>query len=847
MSDEITHRASVLKSFLLNNKEKLYALIIISLVVCIANWKLLFLVASMKWDIIDAHLPLATFLGDSLRNGSPLLWNPMINYGFPQYSQIGDPLWYPTTIFFGLLGYTLLSAHLEYIIHVILAGFFMFLFIKDLLEGKKYRFFISLISGLVYAFSGLFISNAEHIMIIVSATLIPLEFLLLRKYIKTARVKTLLLLGFVTGFNIMGGYPAMFVFLFIVIFPYIFYEYFTINKNWKSTIKKSVMLYFSLGVLTMISSAISLIPFINANNYITRGEALSYSAAQFSSLSLLSLFTMFIPGISKYTYLYDSGDISMINMYISVLVLILLPVVFLKGLRKNIFYIALIVFTFIMLMGSYHILHPLFYQFVPTFDKFRFPSLWRAYFSFFVIILFAIEISGLFNNKRQEDWSSIKKVFRYCLSFLPISLLFLFTLYGIFYDKINAPLGKDFLNSLFIVFLVIFFYTLIFKIFYQKDELERKMIICLIGFLILELLTFHYYDFQILIANCDAVYARNLQNITAKRNKHLDFNNIHITSRYPLASNTEIICNRMLDAEGYNSFLLKEIPVFLNTYHRYLSVQKPVVYFTSKINYTSEEEVINRLNDLEFDIDSILVYRKDLSKKENFEFREPGVFAVYDMLPYLTFNNSIITISLKDITFNSIDYIPVLKLNFAADSDLILPVCVKYLDEAELLLNQYNSIFSLKKDFNSRYIYLPQNKKTGTVLVEFSCDISNLRLENCELLEVKKDELQNNIKINRFAPNEIDISVDVDEPGYLVIQQSFYPGWYAYDNGKPVDIEKVNYLFRGIKLDEGKHIVRFVFKPVDFYVGLTLTSIYLIVLIFFIVLGLFKKKKLPLM
>jgi len=243
------------------------------------------------------------------------------------------------------------------------------------------------------------------------------------------------------------------------------------------------------------------------------------------------------------------------------------------------------------------------------------------------------------------------------------------------------------------------------------------------------------------------------------------------------------------------------------------------------------------------DRDSILIYRKDNSTKENFEFREPGVFAVYDMLPYLTFSNSIITVSLKNITFNSIDYIPVLKLNFASDSDLIMPVCVKYLDEVGTVLNQYSSVFSLKKDFNSRYIYLPQNKKVATVALEFSDDISTLKPENCELLEVKRDELQNNIKINRFSPNEIDISVDVDEPGYLVIQQSFYPGWYAYDNGKPADIEKVNYLFRGIKLDKGEHRVHLVFRPIDFYLGLTLTSIYLLILISVILQDLFKKKK----
>jgi len=832
-----------LKPFLYKNKENICAFIIITLVVLIANWKFLALTACSKWDIFDNHLPFATFLSDSLRNGSPLLWNSMINYGFPQYSQIGEPLWYPTTIILGIFEYSVMSTHYEYIIHVILAGFFMFLFIRDILEEEKYRFSISLMAGLIYPFSTIFISNAQHIMIIISATLIPMEFLLLRKYIRTANFKILLLLGFIIGLNILGGYPAMLVFLFIVIFPYIFYEYFQINKNWKLTLKKSFILYFSLGVLTVISGAISLIPFINASSYITRGDALSYTDAQFCSLSLLSLFTMLIPGISKYVYLYDNVDLSMVNMYMSLLVLIFLPVIFLKGLRRNLLYIIFIVFSFIMLMGSYNILHPIFYYFVPTFNKFRFPSLWRAYFSFFTIILFAITISGLFNNKLKKNWIKLKKVFKYILSFIGLTLIFLFSLYGMFYSRINAPLGKDLINGLFIAFLVICFYMVIFKLFYEKHNMERKMIICLIFILTLELLTFHHYEFPVLIANCDIECARAYQNMSVARNHDINFSNIYLTSRYPLISNRDIIYNRILEVEGCNCFVLKEIPVFLNTYYRYVSVQKPVVYFTSKINFTSEEDIINRLNDLELDRDSILICKEGNSTKENFDIKEPGVFARYDMSPGLTFKDSIISLSLKNITFNSTDYIPVLKLNFSVDSDSVLPVCVKYLDETDLILNQYSSVFNFKKGINSRYIYLPQNKKVATVALEFSGDILTLKPENCELLEVKRDELQNSIKINRFSPNEIDISVDVDEPGYLVIQQSFYPGWYAYDNGKPADIEKVNYLFRGIKLDRGEHRVHLVFRPIDFYLGLTLTSIYLLVLISVILQDLFKKKK----
>jgi hypothetical protein len=69
------------------------------------------------------------------------------------------------------------------------------------------------------------------------------------------------------------------------------------------------------------------------------------------------------------------------------------------------------------------------------------------------------------------------------------------------------------------------------------------------------------------------------------------------------------------------------------------------------------------------------------------------------------------------------------------------------------------------------------------------------------------------------APNGVKMHVYVDVPGYLVVADTWYPGWQAKVNGEPVDILRANYGFRAIWLGAGKHLVEMAYRPVTVSVG----------------------------
>ena len=78
--------------------------------------------------------------------------------------------------------------------------------------------------------------------------------------------------------------------------------------------------------------------------------------------------------------------------------------------------------------------------------------------------------------------------------------------------------------------------------------------------------------------------------------------------------------------------------------------------------------------------------------------------------------------------------------------------------------------------------------------------------------------------------------MDINEPGFLILSEIWYPGWKAFDNGEETKIYRANFMFRSVYLDKGKHEIEFVFEPLTYRVGLwvSLITVILIALYFMI-------------
>jgi hypothetical protein len=74
-----------------------------------------------------------------------------------------------------------------------------------------------------------------------------------------------------------------------------------------------------------------------------------------------------------------------------------------------------------------------------------------------------------------------------------------------------------------------------------------------------------------------------------------------------------------------------------------------------------------------------------------------------------------------------------------------------------------------------------------------------------------------------YAPTEVIIQSDDIDSGYLVLTDTFYPGWKALVDGRPQPVYRANYLFRAVRVPAGHHTITFVYRPRSFQIGAAIT------------------------
>ena len=67
--------------------------------------------------------------------------------------------------------------------------------------------------------------------------------------------------------------------------------------------------------------------------------------------------------------------------------------------------------------------------------------------------------------------------------------------------------------------------------------------------------------------------------------------------------------------------------------------------------------------------------------------------------------------------------------------------------------------------------------------------------------------------LTSYEANELQYDVESQNGGVLVFSEIYYPGWTCTVDGKDVEIGRVDYVLRAIRIDGGKHKVVLTFKP----------------------------------
>ena len=80
-------------------------------------------------------------------------------------------------------------------------------------------------------------------------------------------------------------------------------------------------------------------------------------------------------------------------------------------------------------------------------------------------------------------------------------------------------------------------------------------------------------------------------------------------------------------------------------------------------------------------------------------------------------------------------------------------------------------------------------------------------------------------RLAAYEPERVVVEADSRGPGLLVLSDLHYPGWNATVDGREVDIERVNYVMRGVPLEPGSHRVEFTYEPLSWHIGWILSLV----------------------
>jgi len=87
------------------------------------------------------------------------------------------------------------------------------------------------------------------------------------------------------------------------------------------------------------------------------------------------------------------------------------------------------------------------------------------------------------------------------------------------------------------------------------------------------------------------------------------------------------------------------------------------------------------------------------------------------------------------------------------------------------------------------------------------------------------------------APNEVTIRASLEAPGYLVLADTWYPGWHATVDGEPHRVLRANHAFRAVRLSQGTHVLEMRYRPRSVAVGYWTSLVTLAAACFVFVVG----------
>jgi hypothetical protein len=352
-------------------------------------------------DIAKEFIDWRYFGFEQLKQGNLALWNPHVFCGIPFFGSFQSALLYPPNFLYMLLP-MVNAVNIGIVLHILLAGLFMFLWARHRGLNPISCFF----SAILIMFCGPYFMHisAGHLSNLCTMAWVPLIFLAIDGIFDKRTLNWALAGTAAVSMLILSGHPQ-YVF-YAAVAAAIYSALLLINHQHRVRILSLLALMVIWGGLLV---SVQLLTGLQESSYTVRGdEGRGFEFASIFSFPPENILTLIAPGffgeIANSTY-WGRCYIWEASVFFSVTGLILAFYGQIHGSKEQRrFCMTLIIITFILALGAHTPLFKLIYYFIPGFDKFRGNSKFIYQMIVFAVMLSAIGLHRLTTSNNKPSW-----------------------------------------------------------------------------------------------------------------------------------------------------------------------------------------------------------------------------------------------------------------------------------------------------------------------------------------------------------------------------------------------------------------------------------------------------------
>ena len=714
-----------------------------------------------------------------LRQGLLFRWLPYLYSGIPFIGSFAFCPFYPVSWLFLILPFPL-AFNLQYVVHGVLAGAFMYRFLR-ILHMKR---FPALFGALGFQVSGHLVTLCYpgHLQKVQAIVWFPLAMAFLHKGLFSPKRRYFLLTGCALAMPLLTSHPQIYYYSILALCLYFIWALGNRKHQALSAPPLRLLAFFVLAILFSLAlSAVQILPGYETSRYSVRGDGLSYEEAVKSSYPPGELLELVLPRYTGdsirggYGHYWGEWGERLVSDYLGMGVVLLAFVGSLLSRRLlRFFFTGLFLLGVLVACGGYSPVFRLLFEIVPGMNRFRCPATVMFLLSFSAAILAAFGLEALGGKVSAQEQDKIPWRKKITNRFLILSVLFLLT--TIFLHQYYGRIHGKYLE-------------------YERNGAGSSFFYLRMSFIVSSLRRSVFFACVTFSSLCLLFYSTSL--VRAGR----------IPSLVVGIVQTVFLILYVADPGFNNRAFIQPEPV--GSYHQYLYDSWPdpllkkapqPVRLLEIGNELSNRHVANRIG-------------------------VPLGYHPIELQDYLDAWNAVAGGILSASRLTACRYIlapremrmdkkmtPVASSSGAAKILYQWPpeaVSYAYVPETVESLGDPNAVL-LKmsgKEFDPH--------KTSFILSEDK--ISRKRTHPL------KEYL---IKVQEYEPNHVILRMDLPEESFVILADTWMPGWKAVlEDQTPVPMHIANHAFRCLKIPKGKHTITMVYQPASLYYGMIISII----------------------